>query len=653
MRIPGARLGPDGAYPILCKQKMFEKESALDESEGLFINYGNISHMLPYTSQDDYDRGEDMQSFDVAVLENKYLRATFVPRLGGRMWSLYDKREKRDLIVDNPVFRPCNFAVRNAWFSGGVEWNCGVRGHSALTCSPVFAAQTALEDGTSVLRLYAFERIRANVFQMDFFLKDDLPFLFARMRIVNDSAQVKPVYWWSTIAVRQEEGARVIVPADEAYVNQDEDPVYKLSIPVVEGVDLSYPTNHRIVVDHFYKIPEDRRKFEAYVRADGHGIIHASTRRLRGRKLFVWGTSVGGKNWQRFLTNEKGFSQPYLEIQAGLAPTQNESLPMPPNTAWEWLEVYGPVAFTPETVHGAWDDAKQTVQNWLDEVLPEQELDELLQRTRPMATSRARCIAEGQGWGCLENLLRASNNRAPISGHLDFGSLGPEQQLWYRFLKNGYLDCPDPTQQPASFLVQDEWFSMLERTVHDADRSNWYAWYHLGVCYFARDRFEDARRAFERSLDLEQSTWALHGLSNVWRIMGDQRRSLRCITKAHQMNPGDLSLAKETMRFAYEAHDYPLMNTIHEALSEEQQAAPMIRAYRAFALAHTGHPEQALGILEKDGGLVIPDLREGDDSLPEEYIFCKQCIAQKNGYSLAPDEVEVPEAIDFRMFHKR
>ena len=110
MHIPGSHLGPDSAYPILYKQKMFEKTSILDESEGLYINYGNILHMLPYTSQDDYDRSETEQVFDVAVLENRFLKATFVPALGGRMWSLYDKVNQRDLIINNPVFRPCNFA---------------------------------------------------------------------------------------------------------------------------------------------------------------------------------------------------------------------------------------------------------------------------------------------------------------------------------------------------------------------------------------------------------------------------------------------------------------------------------------------------------------------------------------------------------------
>lgn len=589
----------------------------------------------------------------MAVLENQYLKAVFVPGLGGRMWSLYDKVGKRDLIVNNPVFRPCNFAVRNAWFSGGVEWNCGVRGHSALTCSPIFAAACRLDDGTPVLRLYAFERIRANTFQMDFFMKDDVPFLFARMRLVNGAQKVKPVYWWSTIAVQQEEGARVIVPADEAYINQDEDPVYKMQIPVVDGVDLSYPTNHTIVVDHFYKIPEDQRKYEAYVRSDGKGIIHASTRRLRGRKMFVWGTSVGGRNWQRFLTGGRGYDQPYLEIQAGLASTQNESLPMPPQTAWEWLEAYGAVDFAPADVHGPWAQSKRAVQEWLDRVLPEKEMDKLLADTYEAATMPARAVLRGQGWGVLDNALQEFKGRKPIAGYLDFGDLEPAQQVWKRFLQNGYLDCPDPQKPPASFMVQDEWFELLRDTVKFADQDNWYAWYNLGLCYFARDMYEESREAFSRSMSLRESTWAYHGLANVWRVLGDERRSACQMAKARDMNPGNLPLAKEALRFAYEAGEYDLMNSIYQELTPEQQAVPMVMAYRAFALAHTGKPEEALAILEIDGGLEIPDLREGDNAVPEEYIFIRQALAEKEGRTLQPEDVEVPVKIDFRMFYHR
>lgn len=652
MRIPGSELGPAGQYPILYKQKMFEKSSILDESEGLFINYGQVYHGLPYASLDEYDHSDEIREFDVAVLENEYLKAVFVPSLGGRLWSLYDKKGKQDLVVNNPVFRPCNLSVRNAWFSGGVEWNCGVRGHSSLTCDTVFAAGYHLDDDTPVLRLYAFERIRCITFQMDFFLKEDMPFLFARMRMVNASKKVTPVYWWSTIAVQQEEGARVIVPADEAYVNQGNDPVYKIATPMVDGVDLSYPTNHAISVDHFYKIPEASRKFEAYIRADGKGLMHASTRRLKGRKMFVWGDSAGGRNWQRFLTSKEGEKQPYLEIQAGLAPTQNESLPMPPQTAWEWLEAYGAVEMAPGKVHGEWKRCRENVQDWLDTALPESAMDELLASTHPAATSPAKAVLSGHGWGALDNILKISLGEKPVAAYLDFGETGAEQEVWLRFLKNGCLDEPDPGKKPASFMVQDEWFDMLKKSVRNADTHNWYAWYNLGLCYFARDLYEQSEEAFERSLSLRPSTWGYHGLANVRRMLGDDTNSAYLMAKALSLNPDHLPLVKEAMRFAYEAGAYPLILSVYDGLSERNKKDEKVRMYRAFGLAHTGDCESAKAILLENGGLVPVDLREGDDSLANEFIFIEREIGKKQGKDVSAAEVMVPEKIDYRMFFK-
>jgi hypothetical protein len=70
---------------------------------------------------------------------------------------------------------------------------------------------------------------------------------------------------------------------------------------------------------------------------------------LKGRKLFLWGTGTGGRNWQEWLS-EPG--HPYIEIQAGLARTQLEHLPMPAQTEWAWLEGYGLMEGDPAKIHG-------------------------------------------------------------------------------------------------------------------------------------------------------------------------------------------------------------------------------------------------------------------------------------------------------------
>jgi hypothetical protein len=62
--------------------------------------------------------------------------------LGGKLASIYDKQEQRELLFDNPVFQPANLAVLNAWFSGGIEWNGLIPGHTPFTCSSVFTPVT-------------------------------------------------------------------------------------------------------------------------------------------------------------------------------------------------------------------------------------------------------------------------------------------------------------------------------------------------------------------------------------------------------------------------------------------------------------------------------------------------------------------------------
>lgn len=127
-------------------------KSTISDCEGLFINYGFRETAYPYTQQNAYSE-ERERKVTVAVLENDEIYAEFLPTLGGRLWTLYDKRHKKNIIYKNDVIRFRNLAIRNAWFSGGVEWNCGVIGHSPFTCSQMYCAEVKGANGEESFRV--------------------------------------------------------------------------------------------------------------------------------------------------------------------------------------------------------------------------------------------------------------------------------------------------------------------------------------------------------------------------------------------------------------------------------------------------------------------------------------------------------------------
>ena len=259
LHIRGYAIQKPSAYPSLRNSLIHKITTQVDEDDELFIGYGLMPNPMPFTMQDNYALEESELEFPSVILENEYLEAVFLPTLGGRIWSLYDKVEKRDLVTRNPVFKPGNFAVRNAWVAGGIEWNIGRRGHDARTSSPLFAAQLSLPDGTPVLRLYEFCRDRAATYQMDFFLPEGERFLFARMRIVNPNEYTVPMYHFSNTAVTECEDMRIVTPAHttfaNTYVNDSQHALTKLPLPFSEGFDATRPTNFWSCKDHFSIFP--------------------------------------------------------------------------------------------------------------------------------------------------------------------------------------------------------------------------------------------------------------------------------------------------------------------------------------------------------------------------------------------------------------
>ncbi len=624
----------------------------LDEDDDFWAGYGHVASCYPYRMQDMYTRELYDTDFLMPVLENDYLKATFMPDYGGKLWSLIDKVTGKELFMANPVVRPCNLAIRNAWTSGGVEWNCGFLGHHPHTCSRIFTAVAELEDGTPVLRMYEYERLRQVVYQMDSFLPEGSRLLYCRMRIVNDHPYPVPMYWWSNIAVPELKGARVIAPVTQTYTYID-GAIAKTDVPYPStfNTDITYPTNLGHSVDFFWKIPPEDRKYICQLDSDGYGLIQSSTKRLKGRKLFVWGQGPGGDRWQQYLTSDDGNGR-YAEIQCGLAQSQYESIPMPPRSAWEWMEVYGAMQADPAKIHGDWADARAEVSYRLNELIGEEELEDMLKATKKAALTPAKeTILTGGGWGALENIRREKAGENTLCPHLDFaeGDMR-EQQQWIDLLKNGSFGMKRPDDVPASWMLSEEWTPMITAAAKGGDSYSWYAQLQYGMTMLALRDYEKAGEALDLSYKLMPSAWALYGLAQLARIEKKRDKWAMLTLQSAQMKPDDASLVKEALRVLTETEKWQLLLDFASTLSEELLAMPRIRLTVAFANVKAGYIGKAEEMLYEGGGLLVADIREGEVSITELWYLIEEAKAKLEGKEFDRAKAKPPKMFDYRMF---
>ena len=604
--------------------------AGLDAEMTRNIRYGTVRSVLPYLLEDDYSRELVPQETRVATLENDYLKAVVLLDLGGRLWSLRDKVGGRELLYTGDRIQFGNLGLRNAWFPGGVEWNLGTTGHTALTCSPVHAAALELPDGAPGLRIAEWERMRDLVYQVDFRLGPRSRQLVVDIEVTNPNAHAVPVYWWSNIAVASSPGSRVVVPSRTAFEFTYARRLRRVPVPGPGAADLTYPHEATRTADHFFELDPERLPWIAAVDRTGVGLLQVSSRRLRGRKLFTWGTSPGGRRWQEFLT---GSAHAYFEVQAGLARTQLEHLRLEPGERLSWSEVYGPVAVPVEAVHGTWAEAVEC----LEAAVAEAHLESVLgERAGTDGRRQGARLHAGSGWGALESLRRevAGEQPSPVIDRLfPRSSLGEAQRPWITLLETGAL----PPGTPRSYVAGPAWSRLLERAADSA-----VSMLHRGVGRWSAGRREAAVEAWEAACALEPGSWlALRNLAAASGLMGAPGRSADQYLRALELMPGVPQLRVEAVEALIAADRFA------EAIALAQ-AAPAsaftgrLRFLEAWAAVGNGDVGLAESILER--GLEVADLREGEASLSDLWLAVHPAPPGTAG-----GRPDVPFVYDFRL----
>ena len=613
----------------------------VDKTDGEHIGKGLISTLLPYKITDGYNRKRSIKGIKSAILENDYLKAVFLPELGGRLWSLVDKKTGKELLYKNDVFQPCNLALRNAWFSGGVEWNVGIKGHNPLTCSNLFAQKLISTNGDEILRMYEYERIREVVYIIDATLRDDA--LLVKITIENTSPKDKYMYWWSNIAVPETKNTRVIVPTDKTYLCTYDDKGYyvdKTTLPNVDGIDITYSLNSSRSRDFFFDIDKGQDKWISAINDEGYGLLQFSDPVLQGRKLFVWGNHAGGRHWNDWLSNKAGA---YIEIQAGLLKTQLGHYVMPKQSQISWTECYKAISVDPNLVHGDFKQAYGTVSAVVKDNL------HYLKTNAFDIASKEPISYYGSGWGAFENLIR----QTPVSKICDFPtcSISDEQQDFYTLLKTGNLPKHDVLSQPKAYVVGEFWQNKLLSAQKD-----WFTYNHLGIVYYALDKIEDAKKYFNLSIQDSKNCWAYRNLAMIEQnIEFNYLSASTNMLNAVALNKDYLPLIVECAYSLIKAKRYQDYVDLYFTLNDTIKANGRVKMLLGACYAKLGILDKAIDIINKD--LVVDDIKEGEYALSAIWTdIYKKVLA--NTLGKPEDEIlekdvlkayPLPYELDFRM----
>ena len=293
--------------------------------------------VYPYSMQDHLYREKQDRTYKALFLENEYLKITCLPELGGRLHSVLDKTQNKQVFHLNKVIKPSMIAMRGAFISGGVEWNAGPQVHTVTILSPVNVIKGENENGSAFLEISNLEKSLRTRWTVRLTLHPGKAYLDEKISIYNPVDAMNPYYFWNCTAFPNRAGTRFIYPMS---LGTDHDGVEFFDWPVHKGKDLSWLKNYDTWASIF-AVNCSYDFFGAYDVDQDRGVVQVADRyKLSGKKAWTWGNWDFGIVSQKNLTDDDG---PYIEVQSGPLPTQSDYGRLFPRESVSWQEWWYPV----------------------------------------------------------------------------------------------------------------------------------------------------------------------------------------------------------------------------------------------------------------------------------------------------------------------
>ena len=302
------------------------------------IGHNLQSTAFPYPQFLQGDGDLAWTEIETIELTNARWQVVICPRLGGRIFRIFDRRAERELLLLPPVLQQGVVGLPGAWFIGGVEFNAFRYGHNVHGQCTIRSRLVRLPAGEVAVELGACDELFGCAWQVTVALGRTQVFLRVELRNLSDKPQ--PDYWWTTIAVPAHRDIRVMAAPGPVLHHGMFRLGYQTDVwPWLHGHDWSrWLEHHEIASSYWYDHGSD--VFGSIDTADGFAFVHQADRAVcRGRKLWSIGAGRDNGIWSDRLLEPPLPS--YLELQSGLYPTQVECGWLQPGERRAWTESLG------------------------------------------------------------------------------------------------------------------------------------------------------------------------------------------------------------------------------------------------------------------------------------------------------------------------
>ena len=303
--------------------------------------------LYPYHVFDGYSQTAQEQPWKVVTLENKYIRVSLLPQVGGRVWGAIEKSTGEEFIYQNEVLKFRNIAMRGPWTSGGIEFNFGIIGHSPATATPVDYMIQKHDDGSVSCVVGMIDLPSRTQWRVRVTLSPDKAYFETDALWYNPTPTQQAYYNWMTAAAEVRPDLEFFYPGYLSLEHSGEAVPWPIDS---SGRQLNWYKNNNFGTNKSYHVVGAYHNFFGGYWHDtqvgfGHWSHHDD---MLGQKLWLWDQSRSGGIWEDLLTDTDG---QYMEFQAGrlfnqFSPGAHENpiskVAFAPQTSDRWRELWFP-----------------------------------------------------------------------------------------------------------------------------------------------------------------------------------------------------------------------------------------------------------------------------------------------------------------------